>query len=191
MHKREEIFHSINDARGRGVQWAEIAKNVKRNPQSFMREARKTWDWGNLDGRDWARRTVCHFMTHDDADYEDLTDALGTDDEFALLNPDPIYQEGWFHGVFNRPAGHRMPAARDGLAHIHSWHRPWPRPRVLRVGSHFFANDSHATDRDPQFIAAVGALEVYQVGTPNVRYLWRSQPVDATLYLKRKRWSVW
>jgi hypothetical protein len=43
MHKREEIFHSINDARGRGVQWAEIAKNVKRNPQSFMREARKTW----------------------------------------------------------------------------------------------------------------------------------------------------
>jgi hypothetical protein len=60
----------------------------------------------NLDGHDWARRTdaelvkaVCHFMTHDGADYADLTDALATDDEFALLNPDPIYQEGWFHGV--------------------------------------------------------------------------------------------
>ena len=104
--KREQIFHSINDARGRGVRWAEITKKIKCNPQSFMREVRKTWDWGNLDGHDWARRTdaelvkaVCHFMTHDDADYADLTDALATDDEFALLNPDPIYQEGWFHGV--------------------------------------------------------------------------------------------
>ena len=71
-----------------------------------MTEVRKTWEWGNLDGRDWARRTdaelvkaVCHFMTHDDADYEDLCEVLATDDEFALLNPDPIYQEGWFHGV--------------------------------------------------------------------------------------------
>jgi hypothetical protein len=25
----------------------------------------------------------------------------------------------------------------------------------------------------------------------NVPKRWRSQPVDATLYLKRKRWSVW
>lgn len=104
--KREKIFHSINDARGRGELWLEIAKTINRNPQSFMRAVRETWDWGNLDGRDWARRTdaelvkaVCDFMTHDDADYADLTDALATDDEFALLNPDPIYQEGWFHGV--------------------------------------------------------------------------------------------
>ena len=90
-----------------GAEWNGLkSKEVKCNPQSFMRAVRKTWDWGNLDGRDWARRTdaelvkaVCHFMTHDDADFEDLTDLLGTDDEFALLNPDPIYQEGWFHGV--------------------------------------------------------------------------------------------
>ena len=104
--KREETFHIINNARERGVEWAEIRKQVKCEPISFMREVQKTWDWGNLDGRDWARRAdvelvkaVCHFMTHDDADFEDLVDLLGADDEFGLLNPDAIYQDGWYHGV--------------------------------------------------------------------------------------------
>ena len=104
--RREKTFHIINEARERGEKWIQIRKRVKCAPTAFMTEVRKTWQWGNLDGRDWARRTdaelvkaVCHFMTHDDADYENLCEVLATDDEFALLNPDPIYQEGWFHGV--------------------------------------------------------------------------------------------
>ena len=104
--KREQTFHIINEARERGEKWTQIRKRIKCEPNAFMLDAQKTWEWGNLDGHDWARRTdaelveaVCHFMTHDDADYEDLLDVLATDDEFALLNPDPIYQEGWFHGV--------------------------------------------------------------------------------------------
>jgi len=32
---------------------------------------------------------------------------------------------------------------------------------------------------------------VRMAGQQTVFFSWRSQPVDATLYLKRKRWSVW
>ena len=104
---RERTFHIINEARGRGQTYEQIKiparmssnKSGCGHAESFMLQAQETWQWGNRDGCDWARRAdktlvniVCRFMKGN-ATFEKMLDVLANDEEFSTINPDPIYQD--------------------------------------------------------------------------------------------------